>query len=299
MSTVNFVTNLHQDYSIYKKLGLPFDKSVWISIAIVTFSGFIVLFVIRRFSRSAQELLICPNNKSPYYNIITTMLGSNVVGPLPRRNFARFLLIMWLLLTFVLRNAYNSGFFYILREKVQTNPPSTINDVIKQQYAVYLSPQNRRILRSLPEIKKVKFFNITELESFSYLENYPKKVAIITQYEYFGYYRKLRPMNRKLNLVQEKIITQQLSMYFKRHSYLMRSFNKNIDDFVNCGLLDKYAKEYMMDSTRYKAIYDSKSIILTMDHLLELFHIYVIANTLAAFVFFVEILVFKFLPLKL
>ncbi|XP_030379257.1 uncharacterized protein LOC115627656 [Scaptodrosophila lebanonensis] len=250
MSHIMLVTNLPGAYSAYEKLAFPFRPMLWWCIVLVLMLGcFIVLLV--HLSARTRHFLLGPHNQTPFYNLFVIAAGASLpVRPLPRRNFARFLLILWLLATFILRSAYQSGMYQLLRDNQLRNPPRTIAAVLAQQYTIQLTPENTRFLSSLPELPPQQLHNLTgsELQSFSGLaasSGTEKRLAIITPYEYFGYFRKLNSLSRRLHVVPERIFTQQLSFYVRRRSHLVGMFDNQIRRAHEHGFMQHWTDKYV------------------------------------------------------
>lgn len=179
-------------------------------------------------------------------------MGGNLsTAILPRRPSLRLLLVTWLGWSLVLRSAYQSGMYQLLRQDTQRNPPQTIAEVLAQQYTIQLVDGNAdRWLASLPELhtQQLRHLAASELQSFGALaaaSGTSQRLAIITPYEYFGYFRKVHAMSRRLHLVRERIFTQQLSFNVRRRSYLVGVLNRQIMLAHSHGFLEHWTRQYV------------------------------------------------------
>ncbi|KAH8270699.1 hypothetical protein KR044_006647 [Drosophila immigrans] len=244
MSHIMLVTNLPSAYSAYEKLAFPFDPQLWQAIGLVLALSYLLLWLHqRRYQRYSQH---------PYYQLLVLTMGGNLsTAELPRRASLRLLLITWLLGTLVLRSAYQSGMYQLLRQDTQRNPPQTIADVLSQRYTIHLVDGNaERWLASLPELRtqQLRHLAASELQSFGRLaasSGSNERLAIITPYEYFGYYRKVHAMSRRLHLVRERIFTQQLSFNVRPHSHLVGVLNHQIMLAHSHGFLEHWRRQYV------------------------------------------------------
>ncbi|XP_017872479.1 PREDICTED: uncharacterized protein LOC108620111 [Drosophila arizonae] len=245
MSHIMLVTNLPSAYSAYEKLAFPFDPALWRAIALVLALGYFVVWLLNRFAKKMPQ--------HPYYQLLLLTIGGNLLSrQLPQRVSLRLLLVTWLLCTLVIRSAYQSGMYQMLRQDRQRNPPQTIAEVLAQRYTVQLAPGNaQRWMESLPELKDrepPQELETSELQSFAglaALSGSDKRVAIITPYEYFGYFRKVHAMSRRLHLVRERIFTQQLAFNVRRHSHLVGVLNKQIMQAHSHGFLEHWTRQYV------------------------------------------------------
>lgn len=246
MSHIMLVTNLQSAYSAYEKLAFPFDPALWRAIALVLVLACLLLGLVA-WLWPREEL-----PPHPFYQLLVLTLGGNLPDRfLPRRMPARLAVLTWLLATLVLRSGYQSGMYQLLRQDTQRNPPQTIAEVLAQRFTIQLAEVNEaRILASLPELQPRQLVHLegSELQSFPALarrSGTSERLAILTPYEYFGYFRKVHPMSRRLHLVRERIYTQQLAFYVRRHSHLVGVLNKQIQHAHAHGFLEHWTRQYV------------------------------------------------------
>ncbi|ALC49723.1 Ir7b [Drosophila busckii] len=244
MSHIMLVTNLPSAYSAYEKLAFPFHPLLWRMIGLLVIVCCAVILLLQRCRQHLPQ--------HPYYQLLVLAMGGNLLfEALPRRQSGRLLLMTWLIGALVLRSAYQSGMYKLLRQDTQRNPPQTIAEVLAQRYAIQLVASNRdRWLVSLPELRTQPLLplNGSELESFGSLaatSGTEQRLAIITPYEYFGYFRKVHAMSRQLHLVRERIFTQQLAFYVRRHSHLVGVLNEQIRHAHAYGFLEHWTRQYV------------------------------------------------------
>ncbi|XP_064539680.1 uncharacterized protein Ir7b [Drosophila montana] len=244
MSHIMLVTNLPSAYSAYEKLAFPFHPLLWQAICLVLALGCLALWLLQRCWKQLPQ--------HPYYQLLVLTMGGNLLPrELPQRNSCRLLLITWLLCAWLLRSAYQSGMYQLLRQDTQRNPPQTIAEVLAQRYTIQLVAGTAELwLESLPELRAqpLRQLEASELQSFAGLaarSGSDERVAIITPYEYFGYFRKVHPMSRRLHLVRERIFTQQLAFNVRRHSHLVRVLNRQIMRAHSHGFLEHWTRQYV------------------------------------------------------
>ncbi|EDV99938.1 uncharacterized protein LOC6565379 [Drosophila grimshawi] len=244
MSHIMLITNLPSAYSPYEKLAFPFHPLLWQAICLVLALGCLSLWLLQRFWKHLPH--------HPYYQFLVLTMGGNLLSrELPLRNSFRLLFVTWLLWSWVMRSAYQSGMYQLLRQDKQRHPPQTIAEVIEQRYTIQMVEGNGdRWLASLPELRTQQLRQLTasELHSFAGLAESSgsnQRLAIITPYEYFGYFRKVHEMSRRLHLVRERIFTQQLAFNVRRHSHLIGVLNKQIMLAHSHGFLEHWTRKYV------------------------------------------------------
>lgn len=103
-----------EPYTSLEKLILPFDVSTWIVTGLFFSVGFItIIFIKHRTNILWQYVVFGPNVRSPSFNMIIAFFGQDQTI-LPRRSFARYLLMMFVMLCLVIRTGYQGVQFELL-----------------------------------------------------------------------------------------------------------------------------------------------------------------------------------------
>ncbi|XP_034478193.1 uncharacterized protein LOC117784544 [Drosophila innubila] len=325
MSHIMLVTNLPSAYSAYEKLAFPFHPHLWQGIGFILALSYLLIWLYqlcyRRYSQNE------PVPQHSYYQLLVLSMGGTLqTSELPQRSSTRLLFVTWLLWTFLLRSAYQSGMYQLLRQDTQRNPPQTIAEVLSQRYTIQLVDGNAdRWLESLPELRtqQLRHLEASELQSFGGLagsSGTSQRLAIITPHEYFGYFRKVHAMSRRLHLVKERIFTQQLAFNVRRYSHLVGVLNHQIMLAHSHGFLEHWTRQYVSavderdeSISRISAIpYDTldglrpddgtdpvfdeppvKLRVLSLTELAALFWLTLWAHLVAILVFVLELLIHK------
>ncbi|CRK91819.1 CLUMA_CG005444, isoform A [Clunio marinus] len=134
--SVRAIVPPRESYTSFEKLLLAFDKPVW-NLIIITFAlAFMAIIILRFCPRSIREFVIGRNVKEPALNVLIAFFG---VGQtiLPRRNFARFLLIMFILYSLIIRTAYQGKSFEFLQKYMKRKGVQTVKDLFDKNYTIY------------------------------------------------------------------------------------------------------------------------------------------------------------------
>ncbi|XP_055842728.1 uncharacterized protein LOC129909679 [Episyrphus balteatus] len=277
------------------KLLFPFTTTVWVYVLIYFGVGAIVAFGATWLTERIQDFILGSLNRVALYNMFLTALGGGVHRT-PKRNLARFLLCTWMILWLVLRSGYQSALFNFIRMDISLAPPENIDDILKENYKIFLTPTVYKALGKLPSIQAAsEFLNGTEVENFPLLkEATNKKIAFLTPYEYFGYYKKHHIEDiSEFYVVKEHLFTQQLSMYLRRDSFLYLSFNKYILDYYSIGLTLKWEREFIATNKRDEKIKTPPFKVMTLWEVYGAVDIFCCGVSLGMLVFVGEIIVFK------
>lgn len=89
--------------------------------------------------RKKRDFLVGPANNMPFFNMVNICLGGTItIHDIPLRNFARSMLMIWLLATLVLRNAYQGKLFDNLRSHQRMAPFYHLNELYESNLKLYL-----------------------------------------------------------------------------------------------------------------------------------------------------------------
>lgn len=136
MVPLGFVIPSGREIEPIEKLLIPFTPTVWICILIVMFTAvLIVTFVVYR-AKLWRDFIIGRDVKDPFMGILVALFGGSS-NALPRRNFPRYLLMMFLLYCLVMRTLYQSGLFKFMQSNKKGSDVSSINEMIQEKYTIY------------------------------------------------------------------------------------------------------------------------------------------------------------------
>lgn len=138
-----------EKYNGYEKLLLPFDKPTWFYIAFTFGVAFASVFV-ASFSQTMRDFVFGPNVPTPGMNIVRALFGISQVQ-MPVRNFAKFILILLLIFTLIIRTAFQGKMFEFLQKDIRKPTLETIEELMEQSYTFFMP------------IKFKTYFNDSEL----------------------------------------------------------------------------------------------------------------------------------------
>lgn len=128
-----------KSYTSFEKLFFPFGENVWFVICGLFLSAVIIIFILKMSVRKNRDFVIGKFNNMPFFNMVDICLGGTVpMHSLPTRNFARTLVMIWLLSTLVLRNAYQGILFDNLRSHQRKMPYFHLNELYNSNLTLYL-----------------------------------------------------------------------------------------------------------------------------------------------------------------
>lgn len=69
------------------------------------------------------------------------LLGASLMRKMPVRNFARYVLMVWMLGSLVFRTAYQAALFHIVQSPMKAAPIDRLDDLLTADYALRMPPE--------------------------------------------------------------------------------------------------------------------------------------------------------------
>jgi hypothetical protein len=120
---------------------MMFDDDVWLMI-VFTFSGALLIIQIINFcSDKIQDLVFGEGVRVPTMNFVAVIFGLGQTN-LPRKSFARFLLMMFIILCLILRTCHQSLLYTLMQAEIRKPELQTIDEAIEKGYTFHIEKQN-------------------------------------------------------------------------------------------------------------------------------------------------------------
>ncbi|XP_065365311.1 uncharacterized protein LOC135958334 [Calliphora vicina] len=290
-----------QLYTPLEILVYPFDKVTWICLFLSVQLGFIIAFIVDFFYDKYLLLKIaigCPRIRTPSMNIIRLFMGQSLIQ-IPEPHFSRFMIISWHFYGLLLRTAYQSLLFQLLKLNLYHEPPQTLTDLINQRCSLVMTETTYDSVYTVPRIEKgfidvIKLKNTSEQSSYFYLE-YDKQIrclASVSPKDYVTYHAINEQKRGLFYVLPETIFTQHITMYFSKHSYLIHRINDLFMNMRSMGLIDFWAHK-SLDTEYLRNFRDSQFKSLNFGDMEGIFIIYGVLILICIVVFILEIIIYK------
>lgn len=247
----------------------------------------LIYWLEKRGKRSCRNFILGAHNKYSIHHLFVTLLGCPVPSyAVPRRNFARFLFVAWLLWSLELRNFYQGKMFDTLRLAKRLPTPKTIHELIDKDYILLSShyknfyPENKTII--IPQNSKpLTILNGMENGGFT-------TTAIL---DFMANHNMINFKSSTLTYVDEIIYLYHSAVFFPKHSILLPSFNRKFKLLSDAGITSYVARKHV-----HPYFHNTKDHINTGDvrqithkNLIGLYYIFIAMNGMALLLFLVEI----------
>lgn len=141
-----------RSFTSFEKLFKPFNSRLWITV-VVTFTTSCVLIAVWRWKfRDFWIFAFEKNSRNPYFDLFIGLFGGVIVRE-PFKNFARILLMSYLLYTLVIRGAYQGALFQFMKSESLYPQVETIREMVDRGYNFYMTSAGLVVSEGITEIQ--------------------------------------------------------------------------------------------------------------------------------------------------
>lgn len=139
--------SLTVDLDIYENKWLPYDETTWFLICIIFIASFTTILTFRLFKESVAHFAFGSNVLTPALNVVMIFFGISQVV-LPRGNFARFLVMLFILYSMIIRTAWQSKMFEFLQKEMLKPEIKSFEEAIEKGYKLWLMESEGKALQT-------------------------------------------------------------------------------------------------------------------------------------------------------
>lgn len=140
-------------FSAIEKLIFPFTYQVWGLFLACFLVGCVVIVIIKRRTSTVQNFVFGSEVKTPGMNLCIGCLGGSQTN-LPTRNFARFMLMTFLMYSLIMRTLYQGLFYHLMKSSGEHKSIQTIDELIKQDFKLYVRSSLTGMINGTEDIRK-------------------------------------------------------------------------------------------------------------------------------------------------
>lgn len=152
-SAILYAVPKGKQLTAFQKLFMPFRYIIWTCVISLFCMGLFVIVALR-FDGRHRAFVVGAQNPTPYMNMIAVFLGVSMTV-LPRRNFARFLLTVWMIGCVVLRNAYQGSLFQFISTSKNAPVVKNLDEMLEQNYSLYVRKELFYLFDHVPKAKQM------------------------------------------------------------------------------------------------------------------------------------------------
>lgn len=285
-----FIVAPARKFTNFEKLIYPFDDVVWMLILLIFLVGGLTIFLVRRQAKAVQIFVFGQSVNNHYMNLLSGFIGG-YQKTLPKRNFARFLLMVFLMYAMVMRSVYQGSFYKLMQSGKRHKEVQSIEQMIKDDYTFYIFPGLTEVIQGVDGLKNrfipVLYRDRDFLAEIIRHDPFVKK-TFCESLALSVYYNQNSPKEKRNKLCKEVFLTIPIIIYVKKDFFLLGAMNKNIDFLSSAGLIDFWhAQDVRMEILREKESATPK--VITITQLLGVFHLLYLSFLLSFLVFACEV----------
>ncbi|KAH8387608.1 hypothetical protein KR093_008134, partial [Drosophila rubida] len=271
-----FVVRKERYFGPFGQLMRPFRQKVWLCLL----ANFLLALICARCLGRRFGL------KHPLENLLATTIGNAVPAPrLPRGVFLRHLVANWLLLTLVLRCAYQAKLFDVLRTRPYKPLPIGLAGLLQQNYTLISTGYHDFYLHEMTRVVSGNFS-----ARYRLVQEAPpgERVATISLLNNLAHWNMRHPQTSRLTYVREPIYLYQLVIYFRRNSIFKFTFDRKIAQLLSSGVLGHIERRYLRVS--YAELGDNFKLIprITNKMLRGVYRCFIVLMGVATVLFLLE-----------
>jgi hypothetical protein len=127
-----------EPYTQLEKMFLMFDKATWICIGATLAGTLLVIQVINYMSVQVQNFVFGRDIRSPMLNVANVFLNGGQMR-VPGRNFARFMLMMFIIWSLIIRTCYQSILYQHLQQDLRKPRITNFEELNDKNFTIVIT----------------------------------------------------------------------------------------------------------------------------------------------------------------
>lgn len=142
-SPFGFVIPQPSKLSSFEKLAQPFEAAVWLALIFCVSSGVVVIFIINSCSKNLKIIVI--GTSSPISNLFLILLGYSQPST-PKTNFARFILMLFIIFSLVMRSIYQGSLYNFLQSERSDIEIKSFDEMVTKNFKFMIGKSNMQLI---------------------------------------------------------------------------------------------------------------------------------------------------------
>lgn len=273
-----------------ERLTKPLGYITWLCLLTCILFGLTLITVLQLLSvPRLSRFVLGENNRLPGTELWSTLLGGLHMHP-PRRNFARFLLALWLLETLVLRAAYTGELYILLQDGRVRTPLRTLTEVLDKKYEFHMLPALQPVFRKLVSRQRVVVISRLEASLTQLRDDTEAQFVVpLLRPTASRFDMDSGPKKPRLAMLRYPLLTAPMTLYMRPHSYLKQRINTLLINMMSSGLVDRFRRMYLDRIEHLASERNREPTKLSLWLLAGLFGSFGLMQLLASIVFLLEL----------
>uniref|UniRef100_A0A3F2ZEM7 Uncharacterized protein n=1 Tax=Phlebotomus papatasi TaxID=29031 RepID=A0A3F2ZEM7_PHLPP len=279
-------------YTSMEKLVLPFRFITWSILAVgFVISAFVVSFA-KFIAPQRRAFIFGQRNNYPFINTINAFLGGSV-AQVAGRNFARFLLMLWILLGIVIRICYQGALFHFLKEQTMVSLVDTIPKLIDEGFKIY---GDEALISYFSEMSN--FDNHFVTINGSYYQEYRlqtldhnfKGAVLTTELSVAYLNERFASKNKYFRTTKDQVAQFYITIPMRKNSFLKVPFDKILWRYKESGLIDHWSMLFFnLRNVKLQSEQNGPQP-LNIDQLSGIFVVFLVLIAFSCLIFIMEVI---------
>lgn len=140
-----------EKYTKYERLVTPFDSETWTMILSSFIAAYATIAVLNYLNEKIKHH-VHGTKFEPSSNVFAVFFGVSQI-PLPRRKFASFLVMLFIVYCIIIRNIWRTEIFAFLQNDSEKPGVKSIEEMVQKNFTLYLN-QNAKLFKGLDLIER-------------------------------------------------------------------------------------------------------------------------------------------------
>ncbi|XP_065072766.1 uncharacterized protein LOC135697107 [Ochlerotatus camptorhynchus] len=286
----------------FEKLLQPFDRTVWTAESAVICVIAAVVLILKFAPNAIRDFIYGADNQTPFLNAIN-IFYTGCLHIVPRRNFARTLLILWTVHCFVMSTVYQGLLFKYLQEESNHKPIDAIEEIERSDLHYYINRNADRFFQHNPSLLS-RIHHIAPgndsmtiaLDSIS--SRRVQDGVVLCTLEHIAYHNKHRLSMGFLRSTRDSLSSYPMVIYYPKRTFLVRVLNRMVGQIETAGLMNYWVRLYGNYNFFPKKIDIAQPTALSAQQLMGCFECIYILWIIGCGVFILELLSLKLNTLR-
>ncbi|XP_062539197.1 uncharacterized protein LOC134207506 [Armigeres subalbatus] len=272
------VVSAGEAYEAFEMLLLPFTNKLWYVFLGCLATASLAIAAIGQMSTTVRNFVFGTRIRTPGVNLLNILLGGSL-SVLPTRNFARFLLILWVLHGLIMRTVYQQALFNFLQLSPNHSTISTLKQLIDGRYPIYLISSEAYVFNNMPEFQpQIRVVPSAEIQNYDdAIRRGQLRGARISNYEKVLYDNARFADGRYLRMLKERLYNYAICVGLRPNSCLTKPFDDTLLEIIPHGFVRAWVNRYV--NKKYATVPEpvDERKQLTVQQLLGAFQLWAIA----------------------
>ncbi|XP_062539198.1 uncharacterized protein LOC134207507 [Armigeres subalbatus] len=297
-SRVLFAVPEGRPLNSFEKLFQPFDRTVWMTEGMLIGITISVVLMLKFAPDSVRDFIYGANNRTPFLNAINIFYTGGLCRT-PKRNFARTLLILWVLHCFVMRTVYQGLLFKYLQVASNHRPIDTIDNIERSALFYHINKNAERFFTHNPSLfKRIRYITPGNDSVSVALDDVSSRrvrdEVVVCTLEHIAYHNKRRLQQGFLRSSRDSISSYPMAIYYPKRTFLVRILDRMIGRIETAGLVNFWVRRYGNYNFFPRKIDHTQPTAIRIEQLLGCFECICVQWMISFGVFVLELLSLRF-----